>query len=168
MNALYYFFAYGNRICYHILMKRNDSTYTHGRTCVYNLNYHIIWGTKYRNKWMTPDLEDEIKNLLRTIAEENGFSIEHCEIGLDDHVHLLVSAPPKFSVTVIVKCLKGTSAFRLFRLHPELKKFYWKDTDRHIWSPSYFVESIGTTNQNAVAKYIDDQRAKEQKRDARS
>ena len=144
-------------------MKSNDSKYTHGRTCVYNINYHIIWGTKYRNKWMTPATEDEIKQILHSIAKENGFSIDHIEIGLDDHIHLLISAPPKLSVTVIVKCLKGTSSFRLFRKHPELKKFYWKGTDRHIWSPSYFVESIGTTNLEAVAKYIDDQRLKEQR-----
>lgn len=142
-------------------MKRHNSKYTHGRTCVYNINYHIIWGTKYRNKWMTPSLEDEIKQILCDIAKENGFSIEHIEIGLDDHIHLLVAAPPKLSVTVIVKCLKGTSSFRLFRLHPELKQFYWKTKGRHLWSPSYFVESIGTTNENAVAKYIDDQRRKE-------
>ena len=142
-------------------MNRDNSKYTHGRTCVYNINYHIIWGTKYRNKWMTPALEGEIKQLLCDVATENGFSIEHIEIGLDDHIHLLVSAPPKISVTIIVKCLKGTSAFRLFRLHPELKQFYWKDEDRHLWSPSYFVETIGTTNEAAVAKYIDDQRKKE-------
>lgn len=142
-------------------MKRNNSKYTHGRTCVYNINYHIIWGTKYRNKWMTPSLEDEIKQILHEIASENGFSISHIEIGLDDHVHLLVSAPPKISVTVIVKCLKGTSSFRLFRRHPELKEFYWQKNDRHIWSSSYFVESIGSTNSDAVAKYIDDQRLKE-------
>ena len=144
-------------------MKRNNSKYTYGRTCVYNINYHIIWGTKYRNKWMTVELEDEIKQILHDIAHENGFSIDHIEIGLDDHIHLLVSAPPKLSVTVIVKCLKGTSSFRLFRLHPELKEFYWMKDNRHIWSPSYFVESIGTTNTDAVAKYIDDQRLKEQK-----
>ena len=144
-------------------MKRNNSKYTHGRTCVYNINYHIIWGTKYRNKWMTADIEEEVKQLLRDIAAENGFEIDHIEIGLDDHVHMLVSAPPKLSVTVIVKCLKGTSSFRLFRRHPELKEFYWKDEDRHIWSPSYFVETIGTTNADAVAKYIDDQRIKERR-----
>ena len=143
-------------------MKRNNSKYTHGRTSVYNINYHIIWGSKYRNKWMTPVLEEEIKQILIDIASENGFRIEHLDIGLDDHIHLLVSAPPKVSVTAIVKCLKGTSSFRLFRRHPELSAYYWGESgDRHIWSPSYFVESIGTTNAAAVAKYIDEQRAKE-------
>ena len=146
-------------------MNKDETKYTHGRTCVYNINYHIIWSTKYRNKWMTTNIEDEIKQILHDIASENGFRIEHLEIGLDDHVHLLVSAPPKLSVTAMVKCLKGTSSFRLFRFHPELKRFYWNDKDRHIWLPSYFVESIGTTNSDAVAKYIDEQRSKEHKHD---
>ena len=144
-------------------MNNEDDRLTHGRTCVYNLNYHIIWGAKYHNKVLTPEIEDEVKQLLYDIADEKGFTIRHVEIGLDDHVHLMVSAPPKLSVTTIVSCLKGTSAFRLFRLHPELKQYYWKKEDRHLWSPSYFVESIGASNEKAVAKYIDDQRKKEQK-----
>ena len=142
-------------------MERHDERLTDGRTCVYNLNYHIVWGTKYRNKILTEQIEKDLKSLMYQIAEEKGFTIEHLEIGLDDHVHLLVSAPPKLSVTTIVSCLKGTSAFRLFRMHPELKSFYWKKEDRHLWSPSYYVESIGASNEKAVAKYIDDQRKKE-------
>ena len=142
-------------------MERHDERLTYGRTCVYNLNYHIVWGTKYRNKVLTEQIEKDLKSLMYQIAEEKGFVIEHLEIGLDDHVHLLVSAPPKLSVTTIVSCLKGTSAFRLFRMYPELKSFYWKKEDRHLWSPSYYVESIGASNEKAVAKYIDDQRKKE-------
>ena len=149
-------------------MDKHDKQLTHGRTCVYNINYHIIWGTKYRNKVLNDKIEDELKQLLYQIAEEKGFTISHLEIGLDDHVHLLISAPPKLSVTTIVSCLKGTSAFRLFRKHPELKKFYWSKEDRHLWSSSYYVETIGTTNQNAVAKYIDDQRKKELKNEEKN
>ncbi len=148
-------------------MDIKESKYTHGRTSVYNINYHIIWGTKYRNKWMTVDIEDELKNTFRQIAKEHEFEISHVEIGKDDHVHILVSAPPKISVTTIVSCLKGTSAFRFFRKHPELKAMYWKTDDRHLWSPSYFVESIGTVNEDAAAKYIDDQRTKENKKTRR-
>lgn len=139
----------------------DDNRLTRGRTSVYNLNYHIIWGTKYRNKVLNGDIEEDLKSLLYEVAEEKEFTIKHLEIGLDDHVHLLVSAPPKLSVTTIVSCLKGTSAYRLFRKHPELREFYWKTKDRHFWSPSYFVESIGASNEQAVAKYIDDQRKKE-------
>lgn len=136
---------------------------TYGRTCVYNINYHIVWGTKYRNKVLNGKIEEDLKQILYTIADEKEFVINHLEIGLDDHVHLMISASPKLSVTTIVSCLKGTSAFRLFRMHPELKKYYWKTSDRHLWSPSYFVETIGASNEKAVAKYIDDQRRKEEK-----
>ena len=83
------------------------------------------------------------------------------EIGKDDHIHLLISAPPKLSVTNIVRWLKGISAWKLFRECPELQTSYWKQQNRHLWSPSYYVESIGAVNEQAVAKCIDDQRAKE-------
>jgi putative transposase len=135
--------------------------FTYGRTSVYNLNYHIIWGTKYRNKLLKGAIEDDLKVILHQIASDYGFEIPHLEVGEDNHIHLFVSAPPKLSVTNIVRWLKGISARQLFVMHPELKKKYWKTIDRHLWSPSYFVESIGTTNQQAVIKYIKEQRLKE-------
>ena len=87
------------------------------------------------------------------------------EIGKDDHIHILVSAPPKLSVINIVRWLKGISARQLFDKFPELQRSYRKQPGRHLWSPSYYVESIGTTNELAVAKYIDEQRVKEVKID---
>ena len=134
---------------------------TYGRTSVYNLNYHLIWGTKYRNKVLKGHVETVLKRTLYEIASKYGFSIAHMEIGKDDHIHLLVSAPPKLSVTNIMRWLKGISAWQLFRECPELQTSYWKKQNRHLWSPSYYVESIGTVNEQAVAKYIDDQRRKE-------
>ncbi len=83
------------------------------------------------------------------------------EIGKDDYIHLLVSVPPKLSVINIMRWLKGISAWQLFRECPELQTSYWKKRGRHLWSSSYYVESIGTVNEQAVAKYIDDQRQKE-------
>lgn len=143
---------------------KDNKRFTYGRTSVFNLNYHIIWGTKYRNKVLKGKVETDLKKLLNEIANEYGFAIAHIEIGLDDHIHLLVNAPPKLSVTNVVRWLKGISARKLFQLHPELKNYYWKpERERLLWSPSYFVESISTTNQDAVAKYIDDQREKEMK-----
>lgn len=134
----------------------------HGRTSVYNLNYHLIWGTKYRNQVLKGDIEVALKEILYQVAHDYDFQIDHMEIGKDDHIHLVVTAPPKISVTNIVRVLKGISARQLFLRFPELKQRYWRVKDRHFWSPSYFVESIGTTNQDAVAKYVDDQRKKEE------
>ena len=143
-------------------MKSGDERYTHGRTSVYNLNYHIIWCTKYRRKVLSDGVDTDLKTILHAIAEEHGYRIPHVEIGLDDHIHLFVSAPPKISVSSIVKQLKGTSSLRLFAMHPELKSEYWKRRgERSLWSPSYFAESIGSVNEQAVTKYIDSQRAKE-------
>ncbi|WP_353486031.1 IS200/IS605 family transposase [Apilactobacillus xinyiensis] len=144
---------------------KDNKRITYGRTSAFNLNYHIIWGTKYRNRILKGNVEVVLKKTLLEVALKYGFSIDHMEIGKDDYIHLLISAPPKLSVTNIVRWLKGISAWRLFRECPELQNSYWKKSNRHLWSHSYYVESIGTTNQRAVAKYIDDQRAKEVKLD---
>ncbi len=82
------------------------------------------------------------------------------EIGKDDHIHLLVSASSELSVSNIMRWLKEISAWQLFRECPELQPSYRKKHDRHLWSPSYYVESIGTVNEQAVARYIDKQRRK--------
>ncbi|WP_367342590.1 IS200/IS605 family transposase [Limosilactobacillus sp.] len=105
---------------------KDTNRITYGRTSVYNLNYHIIWGTKYRNKVLTGHVEEVFKALVQDIAKQYGFDIAHLEIGKDDHVHLLVSAPPKLSVTNIVRWLKGITAYQLFRKCPELQTSYWK------------------------------------------
>ncbi len=150
-------------------MNASDGWFTHGRTSVYNLNYHIIWCTKYRRKVLKDGVDADLKAILHDIAEEHGYSIPHMEVGLGDHVRLFVSAPPKISVSSIVKQLKGTSSLRLFAAHPELKSQYWRRKgERSLWSPGYFAESVGTTNEKAAAEYIDNQREKERVADGRA
>jgi putative transposase len=147
-------------------MNNNNERLTHGRTSVFNLNYHIVWGTKYRNDFLCGEIGTYLKIVLIDIARERGFKIRHMEIGKEnDHIHLLVSAPPKLSVSVMVKWLKGISAVRLFdRYENELKKYYWKkEGERHLWSGSFYVESIGAVNEDAIAKYIEGQRTKEER-----
>ena len=142
---------------------KDTNRLTYGRTSVYNLNYHLIWVTKYRNKVLKGHVEAVFKQQVNEIANTYGFTVAHMEIDKDDHVHMLVSAPPKLSVTNIVRWLKGITAYQLFSQCPELQTSYWKKQGRHLWSPSYYVESIGSVNEQAVAKYIDDQRKKEVK-----
>ena len=84
---------------------------TYGSTSVYNLNYHLIWGIKYRNKVLKGHVET-VKRTLYEIASKYGFTIAHMEIGKDDHIHLLVSAPPELSGTNIMRWLKGISAWQ--------------------------------------------------------
>ena len=96
---------------------------TYGSTSVYNLNYHLIWGIKYRNKVLKGHVET-VKRTLYEIVSKYGFTIAHMEIGKDDHIHLLVSALPELSVTNIMRWLKEISAWQLFRECPELQTSY--------------------------------------------
>ena len=135
-------------------MCMNDE-YVHARTCVYNVHYHIVWCVKYRRKVLTPEIEATLQEVLKQIGMENGFSVDQCEVGEADHVHCFVSAPPKLSITFIVKHLKGVSGLRLFHQYPKLREKLWRG---ELWSGSYFVETIGSTSEENVRRYIDRQK----------
>lgn len=100
---------------------------------------------------LTPDIEKSLQQILHDVAAENGFSLDQCEVGEADHVHCFVTAPPKLSITFIVKHLKGTSGLRLFKLYPELRKQLWRG---QLWNGSYFIETIGSTSEENVKRYI--------------
>ena len=92
----------------------------HSRTCVYNINYHVVWSVKYRRKILTKDIEKFLKELVQQIARDKGFTVHLFEAGEGDHIHYFVSAPPKLSVTDIVKYLKGSTGRKLFEQSPEI------------------------------------------------
>ena len=79
----------------------------HGWTCFFNINYHIVWSTKYRRKVLTSEIETRLKEILINVAQEKGFEIAEIEVGTKDHVHVFVSAIPKISISYIAKMLKG-------------------------------------------------------------
>ena len=126
----------------------------HGRTCVFNINYHIVWSTKYRKKVLTPEIESRLKEILFNVAQEKGFELAEIEVGTKDHVHIFVSAIPKISISYIVKMMKGISGRLLLKEYPELSKELWKG---ELWNPSYYVETIGSISEDAIRKYIQDQ-----------
>lgn len=132
-----------------------DDRYIHARTCVYSIHYHIVWCVKYRRKVLTPEIEQSLKQILQDIAAENGFSVDQCTVGEADHVHCFITAPPKLSITFIVKHLKGTSGLRLFRKYPDLRNQLWRG---QLWNGSYFIETIGSTSEENIKRYIAHQR----------
>lgn len=140
------------KTCYTICMKRK---YTHARTCIYNINYHLIWCVKYRRKVLTPQISNRLYELLKSIGEEKGFEVVECKVGDSDHIHCFVSAPPTISVTQIIKYLKGISGNTLLKEFPEIRKYLWKG---HLWNGSYFCETIGSTSEENILKYIERQR----------
>ena len=123
--------------------------YTHGRTCVYNINYHIVWCVKYRRKVLSQKISERLYELCHEIAKAKGFTIVNIKAGENDHVHCFVSAPPKISITQIVKYLKGISGNRLLEEFPELRKSLWKG---HLWNSSYFVETISSTSEDNIRR----------------
>lgn len=132
-----------------------ENKYTHARTCVYNINYHIVWCVKYRRKVLSADISNRLIELLKAVGNEKGFSVVECKVSENDHVHCFVSAPSKISVTQIVKYLKGISGNQLFREYPQLRKSLWKG---QLWNGSYFCETIGSTSEENILRYIERQK----------
>lgn len=126
----------------------------HYRTSVCNINYHVVWSVKYRRKILTADVEAYLKELVQQIADEKGFTVRMFECGECDHVHCFITAPPKLSVTVIVKYLKGITGRKLFEQFPEIKDKLWKG---QLWNHSYYCETIGSVSEENIKRYIEHQ-----------
>ncbi|MFC5627665.1 IS200/IS605 family transposase [Aliibacillus thermotolerans] len=127
------------------------SKITHARTCVYNVNYHIVWSVKYRRKVLAHEIEQYLKTLFQEIAEEKGFEIIMMEVGEQDHIHVFATAHPKIAPSYIVKMLKGVSGRKLFLKFPEIKQKLWKG---HLWNNSYYIETVGSISADVIKKYI--------------
>lgn len=125
------------------------------RTCVYNINYHVVFSTKYRQKVLTPEIEVFLQATAQEIAQEKGFTVHQFEVGEADHIHAFVSAPPKVSVSYIVKMLKGILARKAFMEFPELKTRLRKGA---LWNHSTYIETIGSVSEENIRRYIEKQK----------
>lgn len=124
------------------------------RNSGYNIAYHLVWCVKYRRPALTGKAVDRLKEILRQVAADNGFTIEGVEV-MPDHVRLFVRATPNHVVAGMVERLKGVSARILFNEFPELKKELWGG---HLWNPSYYAGTVGHISEEAVRKYIESQK----------
>jgi len=118
---------------------------------VYDLKYHMVWVPKYRKIILKGDLAKRIKEVFAEIAERYEFEIDTMEVK-DDHVHLFLSAPPRYSPARIVQIIKSISAKRVFKQFPEVKKELWGG---EFWSDGYFVRSVGDkVTSEIIRRYI--------------
>ena len=92
------------------------------------LNYHMVWSVKYRRKILNSGIEEYLKELVQQIAEDKGFTVHLFECGEGDHVHCFVTAPPKLSITAIVKYLKGITGRKLFERFPKIRNQLWRES----------------------------------------
>lgn len=132
------------------------------RTSVTDFNFHLVLVTKYRKEvFTTPEKHDSMVAILRRIAENKEVTISHLEV-MPDHVHMMISFPPKLAPSDVVKSLKGTSAREWFKLYPETKEELWRG---HLWTGSFFMSTVGNISKEIVAEYIENQMQKDIKKD---
>ncbi len=122
------------------------------RHAKYQIAYHFVWIPKYRKSILKGEIKEFLEELFKEIAQEYGFEILAMEV-MPDHIHIFVSAPPKYSPSTIVKIFKGISAKKLFQKFPELRKEYWKN---HLWAPSYYVGTAGQVSAETIRRYIEE------------
>lgn len=120
----------------------------------YDIQYHIVWTTKYRYRVLRGKVAERARELIRQGCEARGITIIQGTIG-KEHVHLLISCPPSLSVSQIAQYLKGRSSRLLQEEFKELKKRYW---GQHLWAPGYFCRTVGTVTQEMIIEYIKEQR----------
>ena len=118
----------------------------------WNCKYHIVFAPKYRRKVFFEEKRLEIREILRTLCAWKGVEIIEGEI-CPDHVHLLLSIPPKYSISQIMGYLKGKSSLMIFEKYANLK---YKYGNRHFWCRGFYVDTVGR-NKKVIAEYIRNQ-----------
>jgi putative transposase len=124
-----------------------------GSHTVYDIQYHVVWTTKYRYKILRGKVAERLRELIRQGCEARGIVIVRGSVG-KDHVHMLISCPPVLSPSKIMQYLKGRSSKLLQEEFPELRKRYW---GQHLWATGYFCRSVGTVTEEMIKEYIERQ-----------
>ena len=114
--------------------------------------YHIVFIPKYRRKSIYGQYRESLQEITRTLCKYKGVEILEGHM-MPDHVHLLLSIPPKLSVSSFMGYLKGKSALMMFDKHANLK---YKFGNRHFWAEGYYVSTVGL-NEATIKKYIQEQ-----------
>lgn len=124
------------------------------RTCVANIKYHIVFCVKHRHKILDGEVKSFLKETILDIAKDKDFTIKAMEIMESDYIDLFISAHPKHSIGQIVKWIKGISGIKLFKKFPDLRHSLWRG---QLWSNTYYVETIGSTSEENIKRYIENQ-----------
>ena len=115
----------------------------------WNCKYHIVFAPKYRREAIYGQIWTDIGSILRKLCEYKGVEIIEAET-CPDHIHMLVSIPPKYSVSQFMGYLKGKSSLMIFDRHANLK---YKYGNRQFWCKGYYVDTVGK-NAKKIEEYI--------------
>ena len=130
-------------------MKLDTNSLAHTK---WECKYHIVFAPKYRRQIIYGKIKGDIGQMLRKLCEYKGIEIIEAE-ACKDHIHMLVSIPPKYSVAQIMGYLKGKSSLMIFEKYANLK---YKYGNRHFWCRGYYVSTVGA-NKKAIQEYIRNQ-----------
>ena len=130
-------------------MKLDTNSLAHTK---WECKYHIVFAPKYRRQVIYGKIWQDIGQMLRKLCEYKGIEIIEAE-ACKDHIHMLVSIPPKYSVAQIMGYLKGKSSLMIFEKYANLK---YKYGNRHFWCRGYYVSTVGA-NRKAIQEYIRNQ-----------
>lgn len=134
----------------------NLGKYRHLSHVTYDCRYHIVWITKYRFKIISKEIETALKWAIKEVCDWKDIEILAGSVQ-EEHIHMYLSIPPKYSVSDCLKWIKGKTAERLLKKFPELEKKYW---GRHLWARGYFATTVGITD-TLIREYIQKQRQEE-------
>ena len=124
---------------------------------LYECKYHVVMCPKYRHRIFKDEIAEYAKQQLYSLCRQKDL-VEILELNvLVDHIHLVVSIPPKYSVSAIMGYLKGKLSIRLFQKYERLGKRYW---GQHLWSRGYCVSTVGL-DEDKIRKYVKWQETKE-------
>jgi len=124
-----------------------------GSHTAYDIEYHVVWTTKYRYKVLQGKVAERLRELIRQGCEARNIKIVRGSIG-KEHVHLLVSCPPTLAPSKMMQYLKGRSSRMLQDEFTELKKRYW---GQHLWAPGDFCRTVGAVTDEMIREYIENQ-----------
>ena len=116
---------------------------------VWQCKYHVVWCPKYRFRILRGEVGKSVRDIIRQLCEWREIEILEGNIQID-HVNLVLSIPPKYSIAEAVGFLKGKSAIKVFDFNHDLKKRYW---GRHFWAKGYCVSTIGL-DEEQIRKYV--------------
>jgi putative transposase len=124
----------------------DESSLSHTR---WECKYHVVFAPKFRRKVIYGKLKTDIGSILRQLCKQKDVEIIEAN-ACADHIHMLISIPPKLSVSSFMGYLKGKSTLMIFERHANLKYRYG---NRHFWCKGYYVSTVGR-NKKIIENYI--------------
>ena len=122
--------------------------------------YHVVFIPKYRRKALYKELRQHVGTVFRTLAEQKDCRIEEGHLQ-EDHVHMMISIPPKYSVAQVIGYIKGKSAIHIARTFTGRRRNF---VGQHFWARGYYVSTVGR-DETTVREYIQAQEAEDKRLD---